>query len=79
MVYQPQYNLETGQADGMEVLIRWNHPDVGPVSPARFVPLAETRGLIQELTEHLVRCTLADLRSLTRAPRPALCPGTASC
>ncbi len=42
------------------------------MSPARFVPLAEARGLIHELTEHLVRCTLADLWSLTRAPRPGL-------
>ena len=61
VVYQPQYDLSSGEMVGMEALIRWRHPKLGAVSPGEFVPLAEQRGLIHELTEHLVRCITADL------------------
>jgi predicted signal transduction protein with EAL and GGDEF domain len=61
VVYQPQYHLGTGTVAGLEALLRWNHPDFGPVSPGDFVPIAEQRGHIHEMTEHLVRCVLADL------------------
>ncbi len=61
VVYQPQYHLETGKVAGLEALLRWHHPEFGPVSPADFVPIAEQRGHIHELTEHLVRCVLSDL------------------
>ncbi|AOY90354.1 GGDEF domain-containing protein [Marinobacter salinus] len=61
VVYQPQYQLATGEMAGLEALLRWHHPEFGAVSPADFVPVAEQRGHIHELTEHLVRCILADL------------------
>ncbi|WP_372999033.1 putative bifunctional diguanylate cyclase/phosphodiesterase [Marinobacter sp.] len=61
VVYQPQYQLATGRISGLEALLRWDHPDFGPVSPSEFVPIAEQRGHIHELTEHLVRCILRDL------------------
>jgi EAL domain-containing protein (putative c-di-GMP-specific phosphodiesterase class I) len=61
VVYQPQYDLSSGDMVGLEALIRWRHPKLGAVSPGEFVPLAEQRGLIHELTEHLVRCITADL------------------
>ena len=61
VVYQPQYHLGSGTVAGLEALLRWNHPDFGPVSPADFVPIAEQRGHIHEMTEHLVRCVLSDL------------------
>ena len=44
--YQPQINMKTGQIIGVEALIRWNHPKIGPISPAEFIPLAEETGLI---------------------------------
>lgn len=65
VVYQPQYALDSGCMLGMEALLRWQHPELGAVSPAEFVPLAEQRGVIHELTEQLVRCIRQDLDTRT--------------
>jgi c-di-GMP phosphodiesterase Gmr len=47
--YQPLMDLDTGIVSGFEALARWNHPDLGPISPVDFIPVAEECGLIVPL------------------------------
>ena len=46
LVYQPKIKLPSGKCDSVEALLRWNHPLLGPISPAEFIPLAEKTALI---------------------------------
>jgi EAL domain-containing protein (putative c-di-GMP-specific phosphodiesterase class I) len=52
--YQPQMALATGQVTGVEALIRWNHPERGPLLPGQFIALAEETGLIVPLGEWVI-------------------------
>jgi EAL domain-containing protein (putative c-di-GMP-specific phosphodiesterase class I) len=62
VVYQPMFNLTEGRITGFEALARWEHPELGAISPATFVPIAEDTGLIVSLTDFVLRSACNQLR-----------------
>ncbi len=61
--YQPIVDITSGRLRGAEVLVRWRKPDGSLISPAAFIPLAESSGLILELTRHLMRTVRDELEA----------------
>ena len=55
LFYQPKISLADGCVCGLEALLRWSRPGLGPVSPAVFVPILETLGLISEVGSWVIR------------------------
>lgn len=53
--FQPQFNVSTRQVTGVEALVRWTHPILGELSPAEFIPVAESTGLINEVGAWVLR------------------------
>lgn len=53
--YQPKKNFHTGQTAGMEVLLRWHHPELGMVSPTQFISVAEDTGMIVPIGKWVMR------------------------
>ena len=61
--YQPLVDLQTGRICGVEALARWQHPEMGAVSPACFIAVAEEAGLIGELGDWILRKACSDMRT----------------
>ncbi|MGH8916778.1 MAG: putative bifunctional diguanylate cyclase/phosphodiesterase, partial [Actinomycetes bacterium] len=55
LVYQPIFDLDTGRLEGVEALLRWSHPDRGPIPPDVFIPLAESTGQIIPMGRWVLR------------------------
>ncbi|GAC1579540.1 MAG: hypothetical protein NVS3B5_12710 [Sphingomicrobium sp.] len=62
LAYQPKVSLADGSLKRVEALVRWDDPNLGPVPPSRFVPLAERHGLIDPLTHWGLRSALTQWR-----------------
>lgn len=63
IVYHPKVILQSREIYGMEALLRWEHPSLGNVSPAEFIPIAEETGQIGEIGEWMLRnaCKQAEI------------------
>jgi EAL domain-containing protein (putative c-di-GMP-specific phosphodiesterase class I) len=72
LYYHPQINVNNNSFKGMEALIRWQHPSLGLLSPAKFIPLAEETGLILKIDEWVLKTACAHTKALQESGLPNL-------
>jgi len=70
--YQPKVELTSGRMVGAEALIRWNNAELTEVPPNVFLPIVESRGLMPELGDWIIRRAASDLRNWEQSGLPAL-------
>lgn len=61
LLYQPQISMKTAKVIGAEALLRWNNPELGAISPAEFIPLAEENALILPIGEWVLRTAIQQM------------------
>ena len=64
VLYQPIYSLVTGEIEGVEALARWCHPELGEITPSKFIDIAEEIGLIDALGDKVMRRACEDFVSI---------------
>lgn len=72
LLYQPQIDLHTGQIIGVEALIRWQHPDLGIVSPIKFISQAEETGLIVPIGDWVIHSACLQAKAWQDAGLPPI-------
>jgi diguanylate cyclase (GGDEF)-like protein/PAS domain S-box-containing protein len=61
--YQPIYDFRSGRISGMEALLRWTHPELGPIPPGVFIPLAESTGAMVPIGAWVLRTACAQVKA----------------
>ena len=72
LAYQPKVGLATGRITGCEALLRWTHPQLGPVPPGQFIPVAEESGLIVPIGDWALRSACAQGKIWSDAGLPPI-------
>lgn len=72
LVYQPQVRIADGKVIGVEALLRWNHPELGAISPAEFMPIAENSGQIISIGAWVLRTAANQLKHLLSQGYPPM-------
>jgi diguanylate cyclase (GGDEF)-like protein len=72
LYYQPKVDVANRRITGAEALVRWKHPDLGIVAPAKFIPIAEETGLIVEIGQWVLRAACTQVKAWADAGLPPI-------